>query len=199
MGARVAADLDAAVADGQRVDPAAALHEPLVDVGALGRAEGPLLAQRAHRGLRDLHVLVPHRPLGAQAELDLLVERHVDGVALGRSPVLAVLGRRGGELDLAPAGAARARAREGDRALVRRRGAFLRETAVAGEAPGAVDEDADADALGLAVGDRLDLAVLRRDVLRPARDGARVRVAGPAGRRRVDRLSTKFAHEPRVP
>ncbi len=199
MRAWVAADLNLPVADGERVDPASALHELLVDVGALGGLERALLTLGAKGRLRDLHVLVPHSPFGSKAELDLLGERDVQRVSLGGCPVLAFLGRRRHQLDLAPSGPARAGARECDCAFGRGPCSFLRQPAIARESPGAVDEDADADAFGLAVRDRLDLAVLRSHVLGPARHRARVRVAGSAGRRRVDRLSTKFAHEPRVP
>ena len=44
-------------------------------------------------------------------------------------------------------------------------GAGLVEPAVAGEPPGAVDEDADADACALGVAEVVDLAVLRDHVL----------------------------------
>src|SRR4029079_17381437 len=108
--ARIASDLHLAVADGERVDPASALHELLVDVGTFGGAERPVLPLCPHRRLGDLDVLVPHGALCAQAEVDLLGERDVHRVALGRGAVLAGLRRGGGKLDLTPACAARARA-----------------------------------------------------------------------------------------
>ena len=43
--------------------------------------------------------------------------------------------------------------------------ARVTQARVAGESPGAADEDADADALALRVGNRLDLPVSRRDRL----------------------------------
>ena len=56
---------------------------------------------------------------------------------------------------------------------------LLVEPPVAGEAPGAADEHAHADPLGLVVVEPLDAAVPRSDHLRAAHDDARIRVRGP--------------------
>ena len=60
-------------------------------------------------------------------------------------------------------------------------GAFGGEPAVAGKTPGAVREDAHADALALGIGQALDAAVLRRDELVAFHHDTRVGVLG-AGR-----------------
>ena len=87
-----------------------------------------------------------------------------------------------------------ARARKGDGPECRVAGALLREAWVAGEAPGAVDEHAGADPLGLGVRDGIDLAVLRRHQLRAALDDARVGVACPGRDGGVDRVSSEVLH-----
>src|SRR2546427_79056 len=81
---------------------------------------------------------------------------------------------------------------EGHGALGGFPGAFFGEAAVAGEAPGPVDEHADPDAFCLAVGDGLDLAVLRRDMLHAPGDPARIRVTSARGERDVDCLSAQL-------
>src|SRR5919109_843095 len=180
VGARVAADLRLAVEHREGVDPAAALHDLLLDRGSVGGDEDLALALCAHRRLRHLHVWMGERRLGAQAVLDLLLERDLDRVALGLRPVRPARGRDGRE----PARVVtRSGARERDRPPRRLGGAGLRQAPVAGEPPRAADEDPDAEAFRLDVANRLDAAVLRRDVLAPAGDGPRIRVGG-AGRER---------------
>jgi len=85
----------------------------------------------------------------------------------------------------APARPLRARAREGDCAERGVAGALLGQARVAGEAPGAVHEHTDSDPFGLRVRQRVDLAVLGGNMLRPAHDAARVRVVGSRADRRV--------------
>ena len=75
--------------------------------------------------------------------------------------------------------AARRGLREGGRLASGRLGALLVEPPVAGEPPGAADEHAHADPLGLLVVEPLDAAVPRSDHLRAAHDDARIRVRGP--------------------
>ena len=60
------------------------------------------------------------------------------------------------------------------------------QSAVAGEAPGAVDEDADTDPLRLGVGERVDAAVPGADRLRAAHDRPRVGVRRPGPERCID-------------
>ena len=143
------------------------------------------LAHRTDGRLRDLHLGPAHALLGAQAEGDLLLQGHVDRVALHRRRVLAARGRDRCKIH------SRARARgagAGERDSAKRciAGALLRKAGVAGEAPGAVDEDANADPLRLGVGDGVDLTVLRRHQLRTAPDDAGVRVAGAGADGGVD-------------
>ena len=127
--------------------------------------------RQGHLDLRQLHAL-----FGAQAEVDLLRERHVERVALERGSVLAADRVERGERGLVTP---RSRARKGRRPQRRLPGTCLVEPAFAGESPRAVDEDADADALALGVAQVVDLAVLRDHVLAPKPNGARVRVGGP--------------------
>ena len=68
------------------------------------------------------------------------------------------------------------------------------ETAVAGESPRAVDEDADADPLALRVDELLDAPVLRRHLLRAPDNGARVGVFGAGTGRGIDGKRTEIAH-----
>src|SRR3954453_12370973 len=73
-------------------------------------------------------------------------------------------------------------------------GVLVAQHAGAGEAPGSVDEHAHADAFRLHVADRLDVAVLRRDGLRPLEDTARVGVRSTGADRSVDRSPTEVPH-----
>ena len=72
-------------------------------------------------------------------------------------------------------------------------GAVRGEPAVAGEAPGAVDEYPDADPLALDVADRFDATVLGGDRLRAAKHAARICVRGTGGDRSVDGEFAKVA------
>ncbi len=90
--ARVAAHLEQAVAGRHRVDPAAALDVLLVDLRAVRGEEELALAQGADQRLRDLHVRVAERLLGAQAERDLVRERDRERIALDRRAVRAGAG-----------------------------------------------------------------------------------------------------------
>ena len=194
--ARIAAVLDSAlVRDGQRVDPAAALDEALRDPRALGRVEDAALAHRADVRLGDLHLGPAHALLCAEAEGDLLLERHLDRVSLDLRFVVTRGGRHRSEFH-ARARARGARAGERDRPQRRVARALLGGARVAREAPGSVDQDAHADALGLGVGHRVDLAVLRGDVLGAAPDDARVRVAGPGGEGGIECVVGELVHGP---
>ena len=191
MRARVAADLVAVLVGGERVDPAAALEELLVDVRSVRGDEQLPFALRAAERLRHLHVAVGERALGPQAVLDLLGERDLDRVVLDRRPVGA--GRR---LDRGKSAAVVARRglRERDRPPGRLARDLLREPPVAGEPPGASDEDAHAEPLRLEVADRLDAAVLRRHRLRPPADDPRVRIGGADRERGVHGRGAEVAH-----
>ncbi len=173
------------VVGGDRVDPGAALARAPARRSAPSEETSSLCCEQgAHRRRRDLHARVARRLLGAQAELDLVGERDGERVALDRRRV----GARG-RLDRGEAAAVRVGARARTRSRGRRVAGALRvQPARAGEAPGAVDEHADADPLGLDVGDVLDPAVLRRHLLTAHDDRARVRVLGPRREGGVDRF-----------
>ena len=100
--ARIAPDLDGSVRGRERLESGAALHELLEDIGALRRSERALLAARARSGLRDRHVGMAEGGVRSQEELDLLLERNVDRIALERRPVLARLRADRGEDDRTP-------------------------------------------------------------------------------------------------
>src|SRR5438874_7876775 len=72
--------------------------------------------------------------------------------------------------------------------------ALLSHPTVAGEAPGAPDEDADTDPCALLVLDSVDLAVPRRDPLGAPGDDPRIRVRGPSSDRGVDCSLTELLH-----
>ena len=195
MRARVAADLRHPVARGHRVDPAAALDELVLRRRTVGGDEHLVLALRADRGRGDLDVLVRKRLLGAQAEVDLLGDGNRERVALERRAELATRRLEGREL---AAVAAWSRLRKGGRLASGRLGALLVEPPVAGEPPGAADEHAHADPLGLLVVEPLDPAVPRSDHLRAAHDDPRVRVRGPGaecgGHGKLTKLPHRFLH-----
>ena len=194
--ARVAAELRQLVVRGDRVDPGAGLVELLLGLDAVGREQHLVLALRPHGCLGDDDVLVPKRCLGAEAEVDLVGERDVERVDRDRRAVAARarLDRR--ERAAAPD---RRRERERGRAPGGRDRALGVEAPVAREAPGAAREHADADPLGLDVDDVLDAAVLRRDRLRAADHGARVRVLGSRRESRLDRRFAELTHRATLP
>src|SRR6187551_300177 len=191
VGARVAADLGDAVARRQCVHAAAALDDLLLRRGAVGRDEELVLALCADRRGGDLHVLVLQRLLGAQAELDLLRDGNGERVAVDDGAELAA-----GRLDRGQrANVSAGRGfREGNRLARRLLRAVRVELPLAGEAPGAVDEDAYADPLRLAVVQPLDAAVARADHLRSSDDHARVRIGRPRAESCCDRLLAQLKH-----
>ena len=89
-----------------------------------------------------------------------------------------------------------ARSRLGERACLsgRRARAFLAQTAVAGEAPGAADEHAHTDPLALAVVETLDSLVAGADDLGPAHDHARIGVRRSSPESRGHRLVAELPH-----
>ena len=84
--------------------------------------------------------------------------------------------------------------RERRRALGRVSRSSLVESPVASEAPGAADEDADADPLALDVVDLVDAAVFRRDQLRAPNDPARIGVRRASGERGGDGFFADRSH-----
>ena len=131
------------------------------------------------------------RLLGAQAEVDLVGDRDRERVALDLGAELAARRLERGELPAVPA---RGGLGERDRLAGRGLRAALVEPPVAGEAPGAADQHAHADALGLLVVEPLDAAVPRSDHLGAAHDDARVRVRGPGAECGGHGVLTKLPH-----
>ena len=133
------------------------------------------------------------RRLGAQAELDLVGERDRERVAsrpaCGTRPCAA---STGASARWCPPGAAFANAVACAAAASRALGV---EPPVAGEAPGAVDEHAHADALALGVVEPLDAPVAGSDHLRAPDDHPRVRVGRPGAESRGHRLLAKLSHD----
>src|SRR5438132_12257482 len=93
-----------------------------------------------------------------------------------------------------PATAAAGGFREGARPQRRLAGALRGQAAVAGEAPGAVDEHADTDAFALRVRELLDATVLRRHELAAPHDRACVGVLGTRPESHIDRSCAQVAH-----
>ena len=191
MLARIAPDLRDAVRGRIRVDAAAALDELLLDRDSVGGDEHLVLAlgadhRQGHLDLRQAHAL-----LGAQAEVDLLRQRHVEGIALERGSIVAAHGVERDERGLVTARSG-ARERGGSQRCVP--GGLLVEPAHAGESPGAVHENADADALALGVAQVVDLEVLRDHVLAPEPDRARVGIGGAGPQCCIDRCLGQRLH-----
>ena len=191
VSARIAPDLENAVAGSERVDPAAALDELLLDVASLRGDEELVLALGPHERLGHLDVGVRERLLGAEAVVDLLREADGEGVARERRAVDAALRRQGSQPPVVRPGRS---ASEPSRARRRAARSRVRESPVAGESPRPADEDPDADALGLDVAHVLDPPVLRRDVLAAAVHDARVCVGGPGRERRLHGHRAQIPH-----
>src|SRR5207253_6538582 len=77
-------------------------------------------------------------------------------------------------------------------------GSLSAQAAVAGEAPGAVHEGTDSEALALGVVEPVDAPVTCGDGLRPAQHDSRICVRSAGGERRGDSLFAELAHEPRL-
>jgi hypothetical protein len=91
MRARVAAQLEDAVASGRAVHPRAALRQDLLDLRSLGGEQHLVLAPRAHHHLAHDHVLALQRRVRAQAEVDLVGEGDREGVVLHGALVAAAV------------------------------------------------------------------------------------------------------------
>src|SRR3954453_11084398 len=188
---RVAADLRDALACGHRVDPGAALDDLLVDRGAVRGDEQLLLSLGAQEGGGHLDAVVLHALLGPQALLDLVGERDRERVLLDRRAVRAPDRLDGRERAVVPP---RRRLRESRGPLGRRAGALGAQPVVAGEAPGAAHENADADPLALDVIEPVDALVPGRDRLAAPLVDARVGIGRAGGERRGHRLVAELPH-----
>ena len=132
----------------------------------------------------------------ASRSRDLGLERDREGVLLERRLVVAASRRPVVEAGLV---AQRGRARPGDPDRLRGdavrlgRGQDVRR----GEAPRAIDEDADAEPFALAGGHALDAAGLDRDALLEPPDDADIGISGALGGGRVEGAIGQVSHEPR--
>src|SRR2546426_11366050 len=82
--ARIAAGLEHAVTSGGAIDPSAGLDELLLDLRSLRGEEQLVLPLRPHHRLADEDVGSRQRLVRAQAQIDLVGDRHVEGIALDR-------------------------------------------------------------------------------------------------------------------
>ena len=154
----------------------------LLGEAAVARRERLPLALGGVQRLRVGDALDPvHRRVGGQQVRDLRFERDRERVLDDRGLERAVGGRPVVEHDRAAEGGGRG---PGDADGLRGDPVDLGrlDAPRAGEAPRAVDEDPDAEALALARGDALDPAGLDRDRLGEAMDDADVGVGGAAAR-----------------
>ena len=149
-----------------------------------------MLELRACERLRHLDLRARKTLLRVEAELDLLVERDREGVDLDVR--LERAGLRRERRELAPTSTGCASERAGATGGVS--GALVAQGTGACEAPGSVDEHPHADAFRLHVADRFDIAVLRRDGLRPLEHTARVRIRSAGADRCVDGIPAEVPH-----
>ena len=182
-GVGVAAALVLVALDRVRLDGRADVRDRLLGVGALGREEGLPLPLRLEQRLRERDALdPPHRLVGREEVGELGLDR--DGERVLRDGGLVPARHRGPRVELdAPSQRGRGGAGDAHRvggdavhlvAIGERRGR---------EAPGAVDDDADADPLALRRGRGVDPPRSDGEVLVEAVDvpGIRVRRAPHAG------------------
>ena len=127
------------------------------------------------------------RFVGGEEQRDLLLERHLERIAADRRHPGAGHRLDGRQLDAVLAHDARG-PRHGGRIGCRALRARARHRARGGEAPAAVDERADAEAVRLAVADAGDLALARRDRLAAVAADPRVGVRRARLPRRVQRF-----------
>ena len=138
----------------------------LGDVGAVARGEELLLVHEQHERRHEARVLDLQRLfVDLQQQIDLRLERHLEGILLHRRVPLGVgigLDRREpdgiGVDDLVGL-------RDADRLPRDRRDVVFGDGAAAGETPGPVDEHADAEAEVLGVDDVLHAAIAREEEL----------------------------------
>ena len=172
--------------------------DDLLGVAAVAGGERlPLALGRVQAlGERDALHLV-HRPVGGQQVGDLAIERDLERVLLDRRLEPAV-GRRAPVEDHGVAQGRRAGLRDPHglgRDAVRLAGG---QVVAGGEAPGAVDEHPDAEALGLARLHALDAGRLDVDRFLDPPDHAHVRVRRAQGGGRVEGTVGQIAHWRRV-
>ena len=116
---------------------------------AVRRSRAPCARAGAHHGLRHLHVVVLHAlpPRAGRARPSRRAGRSNGSRSTGVSVLAALAGAGASDFSSRPPG----RPREGGAASAASRAPSSVSLRSHGEAPGAVDEDADADALALDV------------------------------------------------
>ena len=178
VGVRVAPPLVLVALDRVGLDPGAGLRHRLLGPAAVGRGEGLRLAQGVVAGLREGDATDAASRLVRREEVaDLLLQRDAERVLLDRRLERAVGGRPVVEPDPVAEGR-RGGPRDPDRLGGDAVGLGGGQDARAGEAPAAVDEDANPEALALAGGDALDPAALDGDRLVATVDDPDVGVGG---------------------
>ncbi len=189
-----APSLQLVAVDGVGLDARADVGHRLLGEAAVAGGEGLPLPLRAVRrlGVGDAGDPV-HRLVGGQEVADLRLERHGERVLDDRRLEGAV-GRRAIVEDDRPAEGGRRGAGDADRLGGDPVYLARIEPMGRGEAPGPVDEDADAEPLALAGGDAFDPSGFHRDRLVESTDDADVGVTRPAGRGRVDGSAREVAH-----
>ena len=180
--------------DRVRLDGRADVGDDLLGQAAVGRGEGLPLALRGVDGLGEGDALDRGcRLVRGQQVGDLGLERDLERILGQRRLVVPVRRRaiiedgraseRGGARPGDPDGLAGDTVGLGDGQDVRR-----------GEAPGAIDQDAHAEALALSGGDPLDPSGLDRDAFVTPPDDADVRVARAQHRGRIKGAIGEFLH-----
>jgi len=170
--------LDVLLGDGGRDDAAPRLDYPLVDVGPLRRRERFLRTPKLEGPLGDFYpVAAAHLLRRPDQEVHPFLEGDGERVladVVGPRAYYRLLGREDDVVGL------ETRARPGDGHRLRSYPSHLLfiEPGGRGEAPRAVHDYADAEALGLRGGDVLGLTVLRLQIFAPAAQDADVPVTG---------------------
>ena len=193
-GSGEGAALHFAAALGDGLDAAAGLDARLDDVGAFAGGEPLLLADEVELAGGDADAGdLAHDGIGFEQERELLVQGYgerVDPVVRRPLPLDRVqrcegdlLGREGG------AGASDADGQVGGGVDVLRSG-----RGGGGESPGAVGDEADADAPVVGVAQAFGHAILGVDLLGSADDGAGVGVGGAGGASALDGAHDEFSH-----
>ena len=181
--------------DGVDLHAAADVRDDLLGEAAVGRGKRLGLPLGSVGRLGEAHALDGVRGLvGGEQRGDLRLERDGERVLFDGCLVVPFGGRPVVERDGCPE---RGRRGAGDADGLRRDPVrlFRVDAMRAGEAPCAVDQDADPEALALAGGDAFDAARLDRDRLVAAADDADVGIGGAEGGRRVEGAGGEVTHD----
>ena len=150
-----------------------------------------MLALCPHDGLADQNITACQCLVRTEAQVDLLRDGHVEGIALDGSAMRPRL--RFHRSKSTRMQACRS-AREGARSERGLTGTLGAQPPTTGKSPGASDEHADADPFALGIPDALDPPVLRRHELVALEDDPSIRVLRASTGRRVDRSCAELSH-----